>query len=180
MNNLDLNLLPSRAKFQAVKILWKNRANKFVIGLIGLWVMVALVTIGLAVYSQLRLKIANDQLKAAQASYASMADTVINSQKLKYKAKLVSQVLSERFEYSKVFQATKNFFPDNIKMVKFQLIQLSGVELEGETTGDNIKTLETLIKRVNEGGSDVYQSAKINNLDWKDGTWQFKMEVTLK
>lgn len=48
---MSLNLLPSRAKFQASKILWNSRVNKFMVGLVAAWLLATVVIVGLLLWT---------------------------------------------------------------------------------------------------------------------------------
>lgn len=180
MSEMNLNLLPSRAKFQATKILWKERVNKFMIGLAVLWLVLVGVIFGLKMWGNLRKTTAEKNLAKVVAEYGNYNDTVQNNQRLKYKAKLVGEVLSGRFEYSRAFQAAKEFFPEGVVMSNFNLDNKGGLKLEGTTTGSNLNKVEKLIGTINRGGSEVYSSAKITSLIWSEGFWKFIVEVGLK
>lgn len=176
---MNLNLLPSRAKFQASKLLWKKRVKSYSVGIIILWVVLSAGVLAWKYTNVVLQSSAQKNYNKLSGEYKSLSDTVINTQRLKYKAKLVGEVLSDRFEYNKAFLAANSFFPSGVTMEKFELTDNNTLKLSGTTTGKTLDVVELLIKQVNDGRSEVYKSARMVSLNWSKGYWKFVVEVSL-
>jgi len=89
--SLDLNLLPSQAKFQAKKIRLQKKINTFVWIFGGVWLGVVVVI--LVIWLVLKMGLESDKKKYGLVlnQYKLLADNAVVSERLKYRAKLVSQ-----------------------------------------------------------------------------------------
>lgn len=179
MSELNLNLLPSRAKFQATKILWNSRINKFMLWMVVVWMFVVAVVMGISVYAGISKKTSDSRLATTETEYKSFNLAIQNNQRLKYKAKLVGEVLASRFEYSKAFKGAQDFFPEGVTMTKFTLGEDKILKLEGTARNKDLEKVEKQVQYTNGGHSDIYKRAKISSLYWSDGFWKFTVEVTL-
>lgn len=179
MSEMNLNLLPSRAKFQASKILWNSRVNKFMVWLTFLWVIIIGVVLVTNFVVLLMKKNADSKLALAKSEYSLYDLTIQNNQRLKYKAKLVGEVLASRFEYSKAFKGATDFFPEGITMDKFTLGDDKVLKLEGTAKDIDLDKVEKQVEYVNDGRSSIYKKAKISSLSWNNGFWKFTVEVNL-
>jgi len=179
MSEMSLNLLPSRAKFQASKILWSSRVNKFMVGLVAVWLLAVVIIVGLLVWTNVVKNQKETKLANTTSEFLNFDDTIKNSQRLKYKAKLVGEVLSDRFEYSKAFNGASSFFPERITMTKFLLGDDRVLKLEGTAKDIDLELVETQVRSVNAGVSEIYKKARITSLVWAEGYWKFSVEVNL-
>lgn len=178
---MDLNLLPSRAKFQEVKIKLQKKINLIMMVIIGLWIGVGALILAMNVIMGLKIKTANNQLKQAKEVYIGMSNNIITSQRLKYKAKIVGELLDKRFEYSKAFEAINSLFPSGVIMTDFQLKEQGGFKLSATTSGkENMDKIEKMISEINLGKHESFSSAEIRGLKYINGNWDFSMEVALK
>lgn len=179
VSELNLNLLPSRAKFQATKILWNNRVSKFMLWLVIGWVVVVGIVMGVNFGLSLAKTNSDTKLTAIQLQYSTFNTAIQNNQRLKYKAKLVGELLSSRFEYSKAFKGASEFFPEGIVMTKFTLDDDKVLRLEGTAKDVDLEKVEKQVQYVNGGHSDIYKKAEFISLLWSKGYWKFTVEVTL-
>lgn len=181
MTAMDLNLLPSGAKFQASKVKLQKRVNKIIIWIVSGWVGVGLIILGLTVAVKWKTATAETQLKKAQSDYSAMSSNIITSQSLKYRAKIVGQVLNSRFEYGKAFEAINSLFPTGVQLTDFKLSDKGGFELSATTDGSgNMDKMETLVDDINNGSNEEFKDAKITALSYSAGTWTLGVEVHLK
>lgn len=181
MSNMDLNLLPSRAKFQAVKIKLQSKVRLVLGGMIGLWVVVAAIILAMNVTIKVRLNNLNKQYQKAQADYLSMTENIVTSQRLKYKAKIVGELLDKRFEYGKAFEAAINLFPQGVVLTDFGLENQQGFKLSATTIGkSNMDLIEAKMEEINQGKNDDFSAAKMTALTYMNGGFNFSMEVSLK
>lgn len=177
---MDLSLLPSQAKFQIEKMKWV-RWNRMIIGIIGcLWIMIVLVVVGMNVVGGWRLTAAEKAQAAASKNLAGMADGVINSQRLKYNAKLVGEVLSQRFEYGKAFKTIATIFPPEVYLDKIDLKDSGKFEIGGQTSGDKMLEVEQIMENINSDRDERFSSLNLKTLSLKSNIWIFAGEVVLK
>lgn len=180
MQKMDLNLLPSQAKFQMDKLNLVKR-NRLIIGIIsGLWVTGLVVVIMLNLVSKWQFGQADKKLTAATRDLAGMADGVINSQRLKYNAKLVGLVLEQRFEYGKAFKTIATIFPDGVVLDKFELQDEGTFLINGFAVDENINKVEKIITDINQGGDQRFSNINLKSLLVKNDIWSFSAEVKLK
>jgi len=99
----ELNLLPNVAKFQASKMKTKALVNKVSIYLGIGWVVILLGIFGVWAVMLSRISIEQRRFDRAKEEFESLQQEIVLTQQLKYKAKIVSEVLDERFEYHEIF-----------------------------------------------------------------------------
>jgi Tfp pilus assembly protein PilN len=181
MTLMDLNLLPSSAKFQASKIKLRKKVRTIIIWIIAGWLMVAAVITGMIVVVKIRTTATEGQYKKAQDAYLALKENIITSQRLKYRAKIVGGVLEKRFEYAKAFEAINSFFPPEIRLTSFKIKSQGVFQLLGETSfGQSLDKVEVLMADINNQKNDKFKTAKMTNLAYKNGSWVFTAEVELK
>jgi Tfp pilus assembly protein PilN len=181
MTLMDLNLLPSGAKFQAAKVKLQKKIRTAVVAIVSVWVGVAIVIFGLTIVIKLRTTTVEAQFKRAQSDYLAMSDNIVTSQTLKYRAKIVGEVLANRFEYGKAFEEINSLFPPEVKITNFKLKDRGGFQISAETSGSvNMDKVETIIADINNSQNDKFKDAKMTSLTYSEGGWVFAMEVGLK
>jgi hypothetical protein len=179
---MNLNLLPSQAKFQAAKIRLKSRVKLFTWIFTGFWVALVLTIFVILMVQKISLNNYEKKLKSEQDQYKALSGDAVLSYQLKYQAKLVGKVLSDRFEYGKSIQRINNIFSSNINLDKYKIESIKHFVLDGSTMdGRNIKEVENTVKAINSGEFEDLESAKLNTiLINPNGSWSFTMEVILK
>jgi hypothetical protein len=181
MSLMDLNLLPSSAKFQASKVKLQKSVRKIVIWIMAGWAVVAVIIFALTLVVKVRMAVAESQLKKAKDAYLAMSDNIITSQILKYRAKTVGQVLDSRFEYGKAFEEVNGLFPPEVTLSGFRLMSTGKFQLSATTDGGvNMDKVEAIVAGINSGQNPEFKSAKITSLSFKNNSWTFSLEVNLK
>lgn len=177
---MDLSLLPSQAKFRMDKLKWIKK-NKQIIGvMLAVWMTGLVVVIILNLLSLWQFNLAEKKLAAATRDLAGMADGVVNSQRLKYNAKLVGAVLDQRFEYGKAFKTIATMFPEGVTLDKFELQQKGTFLIDGRAEGENINKVEKILMDINQGADQRFSNIALKSLAVKDIIWSFSAEVKLK
>ncbi|MDD4135908.1 MAG: hypothetical protein PHN66_02460 [Candidatus Shapirobacteria bacterium] len=178
--NEGLNLLPSVAKFQAAKIRLKKRINLGMGVFFGCWVLLVIIVLGWLWFNNFLLKKAEGKNTTALNNYKSLATNVVLSKKNKYQAKLVGQVLKERFEYGSSIEKVMNLFSEKITLENFEIDSKKHFLLKGSTTnGININEVEDKIRDINLGLYPDFGLAKLNSVIINFDRWTFEMEVDL-
>lgn len=176
-----LNLLPSSAKFQAIKVRWKSRIKKISIVMGVVYCLLGLV---LVVWLVVVTKI-NQGVKLTLASFEArlvpLAAKVNTSQQIKYQAKIVAKVLEGRFEYSKYLLLMRQIMPPEVVVEKSELMEKSGIKIEGVAKDKvGMNALEKRILEINKGKLPDFSSAKLKSLNYVDGNYRFSLEVMIK
>ena len=178
---MNLNLLPSEAKFQAAKIKLERKTRLAMVVMVVAWITSILAVYGADFFFSTRLNAEEKRLQKAQGEYMSLTDTVMVKQDLKYKAKMVGKTLAARFEYGKAFETINSIFPEGITLDNFDMDPGGYFKVSGSMTGrDNVDKLENLVQTINAGGDSRFVSVKLTNLSVKFGDWKVIMELTLK
>jgi hypothetical protein len=181
MSAMNLNLLPTHAKFQAAKIKLQHQIGVAMAVTIILWITTVVVIVGWRLVTKIRVDAAEASLKQVTDQYQQMEDNIVTSQKLKYKAKMVGGVINDRFEYGKAFVLIQSLFPPGIVLRSYDLKEEGTFEIKGLTqTKENVDLLENMIIDINFGNRDKLLSAKMTSLALKGTDWEFSMEVALK
>ena len=176
--SLGLNLLPSQAKFQAKKIRLQKKINLFGWIFGGVW-LVAVVVI-LAVWLVFKMRLESDKKKYSLVlnQYESLADNAVVSERLKYRAKLVSQVLENRFEYGESMQRIGSLFSSEINLDNIDLKSRNLFRLSGTTTSEvGINEVEEKVQEVPLGKFPGFVSIELLSLSLEGGVWEFEVEV---
>lgn len=183
---MDLNLLPSSAKFQADKIRLKSKIRFFMWIFVGVWFVIVVGVFGFWLVTKIRLDKSKADYQAVFNQYKSLVGNVVLSQKIKYQAKMVGKALGERFEYSTTFRKISNdiFNNDNVIIDNFEidsdkskLFNISGSVVKGI----NMDEVEKKVDEINNGELPDFVAAKLVSVDiTKDNIWKFQMEVRLE
>jgi hypothetical protein len=181
MSEMNLNLLPSKAKFQAAKIKLKQKINLAMTIILVVWLLSGGIILLFSGILKSKINAANVTKKNIVDSYGLLKDDIITSQKLKYKAKMVGGVLNSRFEYGKSFEIINGLFPPAINLKNYDLKEGGVFEVKGQTSEKtNVDLLEQTVISINRGENGFLKSAKITALKVVGGAWDFTMEVVLK
>ena len=178
--NEGLNLLPSVAKFQAAKIKLKKRINLGMGIFLGCWVLSVMIVFSWLWFSNYSLKKTESKNTTVLNNYKSLATNVVLSKKNKYQAKLVGQVLKERFEYGSAIKKITNLFSENIILENFEIKDKKQFLLKGSIVNEiNISEVENKVRDINLGLYPDFSLAKLNSVVINPGVWTFEMEVDL-
>lgn len=181
MSLQDLNLLPSQAKFQAVRMQMIRLNKKIMIWILAVWTVILIVVFGVDLVNKQLLSREQDKQKKVKAQYLALSDNVVVSQKLKYRAKMVGGVLADRFEYGKAFAAVNNLFPPEIVIENFSLQKQGSFKIDGNIPDlTKVKVFESMVMAINAGENPSFSEAVVNSIGIYQGRWNYGMEVTLK
>lgn len=181
-NDLDLNLLPSSAKFQAERVKWRKGAKIYLWVLGILWLVLVAIVILWWVVVKYGLAGVEKKYQRVLASYKVLAGEAWENEKIKYKTKVVGEILVDRFEYGKTLRKIDELFPSQkIKIDNFELANKKKFLVKGKIDdGPNVDELEKRISEINQGESEVFSGAKLISLSVNGLVWSFEMEVDIK
>ena len=179
--NTDINLLPSQAKFQARRMALKAKINSFLWIGGGIWVVFLIIVLGGFFISQLVLSQVNKKYETGLVQYKNLLGSMAVNQQVKYQAKIVGQVLGERFEYGNSIEKVKSIFSEHIKINDIEIDGKKQFTLEGSIAdGNYVSEVEESIVEINNGEMDDFSEAVLKDIRVEFGVWVFKMEVSLK
>ena len=181
-DSLNINLLPSQAKFQADKIKLKKTIRYYeTLGLI-LWGIVIMVVAILYFGSGFILNSQQKKYQQSVNNFQSMSEEIVINQLLKYRAKVLGQVLKDRFEYSAAFEKVSSLFLEKAKVETFELddikkefkITLTAKDKEG------VDYIEDKMVEVNEGRVEGVKNMTITGVSYTVGDdWSINMEIMI-
>jgi hypothetical protein len=175
-----LNLLPSVAKFQAAKIKLKKRINFVMSIFFWCWVLSIIIIFSWFWFCNYSLKRTENKNAIALNRYKSLATNVVLSKRNKYQAKLVGQVLKERFEYGSSIEKITNLFSEDITLENFEIKDKKQFLLNGSmNNGKNMSEVEEKVRDINLGLYPDFRLAKLNTVSIGFENWTFEMEVDL-
>ena len=178
---MNLNLLPSQAKFQAARIRLKLKIKMFLIVISGLWFSTILVIVLIWFFSNAKLNAGTKKYNETVKQYISLSNNVVLSERLKYQTKLVGKILNERFQYSISLRNVSKLFSDKITVDKFDIREQNSFVLTGFFNGNkNMDEIENKIRDINSGLVEGFTSARVTALITTAGSWKFEVEVTTK
>ena len=179
--SMDLNLLPSQAKFQAKKNKLKLRVKKINYVLGGVWFLSLVGVFGWWKMAMVKLEEGQVKYKQILNSYELLQEEVVLNERMKYQAKLVGQVLGRRFEYGESIKKVTELFSDGVKLEDVNLASLNLFELGGVAEGiKGSDEIEEKVAMVNRGEIEGLLSAEIKSLAWEYNFWEFGLEVKTK
>jgi len=179
-NKMDLSLLPSQARFQMEKLKW-IRNNRIFIGVVsGLWIVGLIIVVAMNLLAKMQMNNAEKRFGVATRDLAGMAEGVINSQRLKYNAKLVGEVLGSRFEYGQAFKTVATLFPEGISLNSYELQDRGMFSIQGQAVGADIDKVEKIVEMIKSGQDERFKQINVKTLSLKNNIWIFAAEVTLK
>lgn len=177
----DINLLPSQAKFQAKKIVLKSKINSFLWVFGGGWITLLIVVLGVFWISKLIVGQLDKKYQTSFNQYKNLLSSMVVNQQVKYQAKVVGQVLGERFEYGSSIDRVRSLFPESIKIEDVQIEDKEKIILKGTIVdGQQITELEQRIVSINNNEVEGFSRAILTNIQIRSGVWSFTMEVKLK
>lgn len=181
MTSMDLNLLPSSAKFQAKKIQLRKRIGELSVGLLIIWVLSIMMVFAWWYIGKMALEKEADANSRVSKEFAALAQEIVVGQDLKTKAKLVGEVLDKRFEYSRAFEQVSGMFPEEIILKDFDLEDKTNIGLTGISySSEGMDKLELLIEEINRGENEDFSKASIEKVVLNGSYWEFTIKVELK
>ena len=179
--SLDLNLLPNVAKFQAEKIRWRQNIVKgmtvFGIG----WVVLTIIFGVIYYLSKVNVENLNKKLVRLNSQYNSLSISVTSNQKLRYRAKLVGSLLSERFEYYKIIKSIGDLFSNLVTIDSYNIRNQSVIQVSLLASGSaGMDEIEKKFDKINKGLSDNFAKVAVSSVSKEGDTWKVKAEVNIK
>lgn len=181
-DSFNLNLLPSQAKFQAARTKLQGIMRRYMAVAIVIWILVTIVTMVVFYTNDLVLKSENKKYQQALTSFKGMSDEIVLSQLIKYRIKVLGQVMKDRFEYSTAFEKIASVFSGEVKLAKFEIDKEKNFSVVVAATNKaGVDFVEDKVVEANAGKVEGVASINITNVDYviADKSWNISMGVKL-
>jgi hypothetical protein len=178
----NLNLLPSQAKFQAARMKLQATLRQYMSLAVIFWVAVVVFVVIMYFGSGFVLDLQNKKYDQAMNNYKSLSQEILVNQLLKYRSKILGQVLKERFEYSSAFETINSIFGQQAKVSEFELSENRKFIIEVAAAGkEAVNFVEDRVAEINEGKVEGVKKVSLLGASYKiDGSWAVDMEVILQ
>jgi len=178
----NLNLLPSQAKFQAARMKLQGILRQYMSLALVIWVAVIIVVVVLYLGSNFILNLQNKKYQQSLSSLKGMSEEVVTNQLMKFRTKVLGQVLKDRFEYSVAFEKINSIFTEKAKVAKFELNKNKEFIIEVRAPDkEALNYVEDKVAEANKGLVDGVKTITIDSANYTLGNnWSINMEVALK
>ena len=178
---IDLNLLPSVARFQADKIKFNRLIKNVCIYLSAVWVVSLLIILAVFWFKKINLAKLNARLSILKQDWLSMSEGVVINQNLRQKSKIIAQILEQRFEYGQTFRSMEKLFGPEVKVNQIELKDKNVFTFEGEVNSNRLMDeVEARVNEINNNQVDEFSQAIIKSVGIASGVWKFGLEVKLR
>lgn len=181
-DSLNINLLPSQAKFQADKIKLKKTIRHYEVMALGAWLFLLIGAFVLYFGSGFILSQSQKKYQQAVNIFQSDTEGIVLNQMLKYRAKALGQVLKDRFEYAASFEKVASIFSEKAKVSEFQLNDKDKIFTMTviATDKEGVDYVEDRVSEVNEGKVEGVKKISITGVTYQVGSeWSINMEVMI-
>ncbi len=177
----NVSLLPNQAKFRLDQIRLAQRGKKIALAVAGV-VGVVFAVVYMAYFINKGLLARSEKnLAQAQADFKSLGKEVALNQEARYRLKLVSEILSSRFDYGSAMKKALDFLPKEMEMSGFDFEDRDVLGIDGclgsyQLMDEFEKKVENVSTTGLDEGAEV-KSARFSNLEVSEDGWCFKLEV---
>lgn len=110
-----------------------------------------------------------------------MDQEIALSQLIKYRIKVLGEVLKERFEYSTAFETITNLFAEKASLGKFNMDENKKFEIEVLASDkESLDYIEDRVKRINQGEVPGVKNVTMKQAVAEAEQWSVTMEVDLE
>ncbi len=180
-SSANLNLLPSQAKFQADRMNLQAKLRQYILIAAVIWVSLGILTLALNLIFDFRIKQEERRYNQSLEALKSMDQEIALSQLIKYRIKVLGEVLKERFEYSTAFETITNLFAERTSLGKFNMDENKKFEIEVLASDkETLDYIENKVKRINTGEVEGVKTVKMKEAVFEAGQWTVALEVVLQ
>lgn len=181
-DSFNLNLLPSQAKFQAARMKLQGTFRRYMGIAAILWVLTIVVTAVFYIITGISLNSENKKYQQAFNGFKGMSDEIVLSQLIKYRIKMLGEVLKDRFEYSTAFEKIMSIFSEKATMSKFEIDLNKEFKIVVKAIGkEAVNFVEDKAVEANNGKVEGVKSISVSSAKYSsNGEWLINMGVVLK
>jgi hypothetical protein len=178
---MGLNLLPSVAKFQVAKVKIKKRILIFIVAVSVIWFVITTSVFGVWIWQNSQLAVVKKNYEKIYSEYKKKADLLVTSQKLKYQAKTVGEVLATRFEYGVAITNINKLMPEGVSITNFSVKSKNEFEINYETMdGKLVDAVEAKMDEINKGKIEGFVGAELTSIEDRTNVWILKLNIKTK
>jgi len=176
-----LNLLPSSAKFQALRVKWFNRIKRLGLAMAVVYTMVGVALIAWFLWARRSNQLVKREFAGYESRLAATANKAGTSKQIKYRAKVVAGVLQGRFEYSKYLLLMRQILPPEVQVEKLELVGKTEVRIDGVVSSRvDLEVVEKRIEEINGGKMAEFSGVELKSLNYGGGQWKFSLLVSIR
>jgi len=174
-----VSLLPSQARFRLDQIRLAQKGKK--ITLLGIGVVLVCFGMVYAVFFLHKSLLSGSEKKMdrARADFKSLGEEVELNQEARYRLKLVSEILANRFNYGTAMKIALDFLPEETKVEGLEFEKGNLLGLKGCL--DSYQLMDSFEKKIEKGfpreGEEGISGARLKKLGVEDNNWCFEVEV---
>lgn len=177
----SLNLLPSQAKFRALRSAIQSKTKLFMWIFGFILIGGSLVVIGFLIMTRQKLNGIVRKYNAVNTELKTMSDAFTTSWGVKYRAKIVGKLLSDRFEYGKSIEKVNGLFSKKVIINSLEIRGINDFLLDaGTDSSEGMDEVEELIEKVRNKSIEGLEKVDLITLNRTGNNWKFKLEVILK
>ena len=179
--SLNLNLLPSQAKFQAERTRIVTLVKKIVGGIAGIWVLGLVIVLGWWWYQNSETTKAELKYSQVSAGFKPELAKIAKGQELRSRLQFVKGVLATRFEYGSAFKKMSELFGPEVEVDNFKLAEKGQFIVNAKAANTKVMNIvENRVLEINSGKSPTFASMKLTGVTWEKGVWLIGLIVDLR
>jgi len=177
MKRADVNLLPTKTRFQLSRIRLAKRLKKAAFAAVAVWLTVVIAVSSFRLFLLMKGKNSASQRTSLEASLSQFSPEMDLQQALRFRLKLLAQTLNSRPLVSEKLKTLHSFFPEDMEIDQLEMDQR---KIKISASLASLTSVAELEENLASAGKDkIYQSAKLTGLRYnkKEGRWNFVLEL---
>jgi len=175
MKPATVNLLPNKSRLQLKQLETLARVNLIVGIALAVFVVLGATIFALDFYSRTQIKKNTKELEAAKNQFISFADRINDLQELRFRTKLVAQIMQKRLLFAPGLKETEDLLGPEVILSSLNMEEGS-IKAKGElATLSSFKSLEERLENENYSIM-ILRGLGIN----EDGSVGFSLEINLE
>ncbi len=175
MKKLSVNLLPTATKFQLSQIRLAKKLKKIAFVLVIVWLTVGAVIFSIKLFLSYRKNTLSKQKKELDFALEGFSPKMELQQALRFRLKLVAEVLKTRPSLKEKLDEALALFPENTEI---DTLKIKGGKIDVTGSIGSLSGWADFEERIiTAGREEVYKSAELKSLSQGEGWWNFLLEL---
>jgi Tfp pilus assembly protein PilN len=178
---MNVNLLPnkSRLEFRKLKIISLVKKGSYFF--VGLFLIISLATFSLNLYYSTNLKKNQSGLASAQSQYSQYVDKIDELQSLRFRVKMVAEVLARRQTVSGNIDDIKRIIGSETTITRMKIDNKKAEITAIASSYKDLSLIEEIMKKEEKNDQTLFSEINFKNLGQEEnGGWLFSCEFTFK